>query len=147
METNIKARSYFRKITWGELDPLGIVFYPRYYEWIDGCAHRFFEDLGIPMERMVRERGIIFALSETSCRYFHPARYHEEVEILTSLKELDKRTILLDYQIRRRDDQSILSHCQERRICVEFQGHHGIKSIEIPPDIFEILQAVLPEGP
>jgi acyl-CoA thioesterase FadM len=30
-----------RKIAWGDLDALGIVFYPRYYEWIDAAAHHF----------------------------------------------------------------------------------------------------------
>jgi len=30
-----------RKIMWGDLDSLGIVFYPRYYEWIDASGHLF----------------------------------------------------------------------------------------------------------
>lgn len=27
-----------KKVSWGDLDPLGIVFYPRYYEWIDAAS-------------------------------------------------------------------------------------------------------------
>ena len=30
-----------RQIGWGDLDPAGIVYYPRYYEWIDAAGHLF----------------------------------------------------------------------------------------------------------
>ena len=30
-------------IGWGDLDPLGIMFYPRYYAWMDECGHLFFK--------------------------------------------------------------------------------------------------------
>jgi len=59
-----------RKIMWGDLDALGIVFYPRYYEWIDGCGHLFFEAAGFRQGDLWKERGLIFGLVETSCKYF-----------------------------------------------------------------------------
>jgi acyl-CoA thioesterase FadM len=45
-----------RKVMWGELDAMGVVFYPRYYEWIDSCGHRFFEFVGLPMMKLQQER-------------------------------------------------------------------------------------------
>ncbi|HUU80038.1 MAG TPA: acyl-CoA thioesterase, partial [Acidobacteriota bacterium] len=65
-----------RKIMWGDLDSLGIVFYPRYYEWIDACGHLFFESISLNIGDLWRERKIIFGLVETSSRYFKPGRYH-----------------------------------------------------------------------
>ena len=52
------------RIRWGDLDSLGIVFYPRYYEWIDACGHRFFEIAGIPFDSMWRKHKIIFGMVE-----------------------------------------------------------------------------------
>ncbi len=27
------------RVEWGDCDPAGIVFYPRYFEWFDRCTH------------------------------------------------------------------------------------------------------------
>ena len=70
-----------RRIMWGDLDALGIVFYPRYYEWFDGCAHQFFEAVGIPHDRLWKEYGIVFGLTETRCRYKRAGRYHQRIKI------------------------------------------------------------------
>ena len=82
-----------RRIMWGDLDALGIVFYPRYYEWIDGCGHLFFESVGINMNRIAREQGLIFGLTETGCRYFKPGRYHDRLQIVTFIDELTPKTV------------------------------------------------------
>jgi 4-hydroxybenzoyl-CoA thioesterase len=34
-------------VDWGDCDPAGIVFYPRYFAWFDRAAHRFFEAKGL----------------------------------------------------------------------------------------------------
>ena len=45
-----------KTIAWGDLDALGIVFYPRYYEWIDAGAHLFFDSVKINLAVLWRER-------------------------------------------------------------------------------------------
>jgi len=57
-----------RKIMWGDLDSLGIVFYPRYYEWIDAAGHLFFDAIGLNLGSLMNERKIQFGLIETNCR-------------------------------------------------------------------------------
>lgn len=121
------------RIAWGDLDPLGIVFYPRYYEWMDEAAHLFFETKGIDLEGLLRQRGIIFALVETGCRYFRPARYHDEIEVFTRLEELSKRTLTLRYEIRS-GGGDLLAEGFERRICVK-KADQTLQATEIPPDI------------
>ena len=43
-----------RRIMWGDLDSLGIVFYPRYYEWMDACGHLLFESLRLCSHHITR---------------------------------------------------------------------------------------------
>ena len=31
------------RVQWGDCDPAGIVFYPRYFEWFDACTILLFE--------------------------------------------------------------------------------------------------------
>lgn len=139
----MKVHVLDRKVMWGDLDPLGIVFYPRYYEWIDACAHLFFESLGLPMGELFQKRGIIFGLVETGCRYHSPGRYHDSIRIRTSLAELGPRTMLLRYRVSRTPQEELLVEGLERRICLDATDPGRLRATEIPPDILEILRPAL----
>ena len=129
-----------RKIMWGDLDALGIVFYPRYYEWIDGCSHQFFESLNLSLKSLGEERQINFGLIETGCRYFKPGRYHQTIRIITQLEELEKKTLLLRHQILLADDDSQMVEGHEKRLCMDTSDPEKIWARDIPDDIYMILK-------
>jgi len=132
-----------RKIMWGDLDPLGIVFYPRYYEWIDGCSHLFFESLNLSLKFLGEKRSINFGLIETGCRYFKPGRYHQTIRIVTQLDELGKKTILLRHQILLANDGTLMLEAYEKRICMDTSDPQEIKARNIPDDINSILKEAM----
>ncbi len=135
MELNIVER----KIMWGDLDPLGIVFYPRYYEWIDGCGHLFFEKLGLNLGMLWSERKILFGLTETSCRYFKPARYHQTIRITTGIHELGEKTLALKHRIQSSPEGVSLAEGLEHRICMDVSDPENLKAIDMPADIRAVL--------
>ncbi len=128
-----------RRIMWGEMDPLGIVFYPRYYEWIDACGHLFFESIGLALGDLWRERRLLFGLIETSCKYFQPGRYHQFVEIVTRIQELDSRTLVLGHTMRSAPDKGIMVEGLEKRICMDVSDPQHLRGVDIPPDIYSLL--------
>ena len=129
-----------RKIMWGDLDAMGIVFYPRYYEWIDGCGHLFFEFLGLTMGTLQQERSIIFGLVETSCRYFQPGRYHQSVNITTSISALGKKTLTLKHNISNAADDTLMVEGMEKRICMGISHLGQLRAIDIPADVFAVMK-------
>jgi 4-hydroxybenzoyl-CoA thioesterase len=139
----VKVHIWERKVMWGDLDPLGIVFYPRYYEWMDASSHLFFEALGIPLGEILRARRIVFGLAATSCRYISPARYHERIQIRTSLKEVGSKTLELGHAISTVSEGRLVAEGSERRICVEVLEGGGLRAIAIPDDLMEILRGAL----
>ena len=129
-----------RKIMWGDLDPLGIVFYPRYYEWFDSCGLLFFETLGFNMGTLWSERKIVFGLVETSCRYFKPARYHELVRITTDIDKLGEKTLTLKHSLHSDPGAPLLAEGFEHRICMNVSDPENLKAICIPDDIYATLK-------
>lgn len=129
-----------RRITWGDLDSLGIVFYPRYYEWIDEASHVFFDKIGLNLGRLLRERSIIFALLETGCRYLRPGRYHDEIEIITGLTELRDKTFTMRHEIRLSESGDLLVEAYEKRICIKVLDEAKFEAQRIPDDIFTVLK-------
>jgi len=129
-----------RQIMWGDLDSLGIVFYPRYYEWIDACGHLFFDAIGLNIGNLWEERKILFGLVETSCTYYRPGRYHQKIRIHTSLKDLGKKTLALQHDIRHAADNERMVLGIEKRICMDVSEPRDFRAIEIPGPIYDILQ-------
>jgi len=139
MIENISAR----RISWGDLDALGIVFYPRYYEWIDACGHLFFETAGIPFEWMWREHKIVFGLVETGCRYKKAGRYHQTIRIITRLTQLDSKTLTFGHFIQDATDDSLMVEGTEKRICMDASDPGNLMAIDIPDDIFRVLNGAM----
>lgn len=128
-----------RKIMWGDLDSLGIVFYPRYYEWIDAAGHLFFEAIDLNLGQLMKTRKILFGLIETSSRYREPGRYHDDIEIVTELEDLTNKTVGLRHTIKRDQDQVTLVEGYEKRICMDVSEPERFKAIPIPDDLFTLL--------
>ena len=135
MKTNIVER----KIMWGDLDSLGIVFYPRYYEWIDASGHLFFESISMNLVNLWRERRLVFGLAETSCRYLRTGRYHCEIRIITDISALEKKTVTLRHTIRESVSDALMVEGLEKRICMDVSDPENFRAIPIPDDIFGVL--------
>jgi YbgC/YbaW family acyl-CoA thioester hydrolase len=126
-----------QKIMWGDLDSLGIVFYPHYYEWFDGCAHLFFESLDINFNDLIEKRKIGFGLVETGCRYFKPVRYHEIIRITTCIEDLTDKIVQLNHRITLASDDMLMLEGFEKRICMDISNPDHIRAMQIPKDLVE----------
>jgi YbgC/YbaW family acyl-CoA thioester hydrolase len=129
-----------RKIMWGDLDSLGIVFYPRYYEWLDASAHLFLEKINLNMGELWRKRMILFGLTETSCRYLKPARYHQSIRIVTNIDTLGEKTLVLKHSLYHSMDDTLIAEGYENRICLDVSDPLDFRVIDIPQDIYAVLE-------
>jgi len=129
-----------RTIMWGDLDALGIVFYPRYYEWIDACGHHFFDKLGLNLGKLWSEHGIQFGLIETSCRYHQSGRYYQHIKIVTGIETLTKKTVHLAHRIYNREDEKLMVNGLEKRICMDVSDPKQFRAREIPTDLYSVLR-------
>jgi YbgC/YbaW family acyl-CoA thioester hydrolase len=129
-----------RKIMWGDLDSLGIVYYPRYYEWIDGCSHLYFESIDLHLELLRKKRNLVFGLVETTSRYETPGRYHQTIQITTELTEISDKTAKFKHSIACRSSGKVLLNAFEKRICMNVEDPQRIRAVDIPDDILAALE-------
>lgn len=132
---------YERQIMWGDLDALGIVFYPRFYEWMDANGHLFFDSIDVSLGDLLRARKLIFGLVETSCRYHKPGRYHQKINITTHIEDLASKVILLKHSIADQSDDEIIAEGIEKRICLSVHDPNRMHAVKIPEDVFSILKS------
>ena len=135
----MKRNTVERQIVWGDLDSLGIVFYPNYYTWIDASGHMFFQSLDLALGDLWKKRGIIFGLLETGCEYYLPGRYNEWIEVVTYIDDVSEKIVVLQHDISRLSDKALMVKGFEKRICLDVSDPLNFKAIVIPHDIRTIL--------
>jgi len=71
------------KIEWGDCDPFGIVFFPRYFEYFDACTNALFHRaLGIQKAEMLRQYKIAgIPLVQASCNFLVPSSFGDVVHV------------------------------------------------------------------
>jgi len=129
-----------KQIMWGDLDSLRIVYYPKYYEWIDGCSHLFFEKISPNWDELCENRQIMFGLRKSSCEYFIPGRYHEKIIITTQIENLEKKIVTIKHTIANKANNKIMVRGIEKRVCMDVKDPANLNAVDIPDDINEILE-------
>lgn len=78
-----------RRIEWGDCDPAGIVFNPRYFAFFDHGAARLIAAAGWPMARATQVFDLLgWPLAATRATFMAPSAYDEEVTIVSAFVEV-----------------------------------------------------------
>jgi 4-hydroxybenzoyl-CoA thioesterase len=75
-------------VQWGDCDPAGIVYYPRYFEWFDASTAALFAAAGVSngvMHKTYRIFGI--PMVDTRARFFIPSTYEDELTVESTVLE------------------------------------------------------------
>jgi len=131
-------------IEWGDCDPAGIVYYPRYFAMFDSStAALFAAALGYNKFEMLRRHNIIgFPMVETGAKFFTPSRYGETVTIESRIAFLKRSSFGVAHALRRADGATAIE-AQETRV---WAAHHPeqpgrIIGVEIPEEVRQKLGA------
>ena len=87
------------RVRYAETDQMGIVYYANYLVWMEVARVEFCRFLGFHYRDMELEDGVLLAVVEAHCRYLRPARFDEEIAIVTSIAEASSRMVRFGYQM------------------------------------------------
>ena len=104
------------RITWGECDPAGIVYAPRYLDMFGENTILLFEHAGLPKKRaMLKELGVAgFPMVEVSARYFRPTAYGDDVTIESAAPEFGGSSFVIQHRLV--IDGATCVECTEKRV-------------------------------
>ena len=99
-----------RKISvqWGDCDPAGIVWYPRYFEWFDASTAALFAAAGVPNSVMHKTHRILgIPLVDTRARFFIPSKFEDELAIESTVLEFRRSSFDVRHRIRKNGDLAV----------------------------------------
>jgi 4-hydroxybenzoyl-CoA thioesterase len=120
-------------IHWGDCDPAGIVYYPRYFEWFDVSTHNLFLKAGFPTEELAARFGVIgYAMVDTRARFILPSKFGDVVIIETAITEFRRSSFLVHHKLTA--NGQLAAEGFETRVWTASDGDR-IKSKAIPDEI------------
>ncbi|MCU0805311.1 MAG: acyl-CoA thioesterase [Burkholderiales bacterium] len=125
------------EIRFGDCDPAGIVFFPRYHRWMDAASLHFFMECGIPPWHVLETTtGIIGTpLLEHHTRFVKSATYGERLTIATRIEQWSRKTFVQKHTVTRGEDL-ICESAETRIFCVrDAEDRRRIRAIPVPEDI------------
>ena len=120
------------RITWGDCDPAGIVFYPRYFAIFDASTAALFERaLGVTKYRQLRDYDFAgYPLVRTRARFLRPTRYGDDVVVDTTIN-FGRSSFEIEHRLSH--DEHTCVECSEKRVwVVRDDATGGIKSHPVP---------------
>jgi len=125
------------EIRFGDCDPAGIVFFPRYHRWMDAASLHFFMSCGVPpWHELEHTRGIVGTpLLEINTKFIKAVTYGETITIATWIEEWRDKVFVQMHRVTRGDD--LICEGREVRAFVKRDADNPdrLRAIPVPDDI------------
>jgi acyl-CoA thioester hydrolase len=95
---NVKGEVRLR-VRYAETDQMGVVYHANYLVWMEMGRVELCRESGLRYRDLEEKEGILLAVAEASCRFLFPARYDEEVVVLTSIEQASPRLVRFSYEM------------------------------------------------
>ena len=93
-----------RKVRFADCDAAGIVFYPRYFEMLNGVVEDWFAGpLGVSFRELHMERGVSVPTAAVEARFIAPSRLEDDLTFALTVTRLGGASCGLRHRISARD--------------------------------------------
>lgn len=118
------------RVTFGECDPAGIVFYPNIYGWFDRCFHDWLAGFG-GHQALCRELGAVgMGLMGSEAAFRRPMRPNDRIEIAVTVRDWGRKALVLDYTVSL-DDTVTATGTETRGLFIP--GEKGLSAGDLAP--------------
>src|SRR5579862_1342522 len=97
------------RVTLGDTDAAGVVFYPNYYRWFDRMTRELFRAAGQPLEAYWRQ-GYAPVLVDTQCSFLVPVRYGDVIRLRVHISEVHEHSFRVDHEIQLGEEIAARGH-------------------------------------
>jgi len=125
------------RIEWGDCDPAGIVFYPRYFAMFDSCTTGMFSQaLGMSKFEFIKHYDFLgYPMVDTRARFLKPTRFGDDVTIETTITEFRRSSFDVRHRLSHKDELAV--ECFDTRVWAarDPDDAEKIKAKPIPADV------------
>src|SRR5262245_29528619 len=119
-----------RVLRFGDCDPAGIAYFPRYFDLLNGVVEDWWNAMGLPWRTLLGERRIGLPTVRFEAEFRAPALLGDELRFSLAVKRIGSKSVDLDHAVQR--DATPLWQCSQVLVATSLATH---RSIAWPADI------------
>ncbi len=124
-------------IAWGDCDPAGIVFNPRFFEFFDASSWQLFDlALGVKPHELAGAYGIIgIPLVDARANFIKAVKFGDTLEIATRAVRFGRSSFEIEHRLTVAGELHIEGGETRVWAAKDPANPGGIKGIPLPPDV------------
>ncbi len=134
LETKFIAR-------YAETDQMGIVHHSNYAVWFEAGRTDFLKKAGIS-NSSIEAKGALLPLYEMNCQFKSPAKYEDEILVVTKLSSLSRVRLQFSYEVVNADNSKLLATGETMHAWTT-RELKPVNAEKIIPDIYSNLSGIL----
>jgi len=111
---SIPVRVYYE-----DTDSGGVVYHSNYLNFMERARTEWLRALGFEQDELLREYGVLFAVSAVSVAFHKPARFNELLAVTVALDRRGAASLTLKQEVRR--SEQVLASAEVRIACLDAQ--------------------------
>ncbi len=128
------------RIEWGQCDPAGIVFYPKYLEMFDTGTGQLFARTGLSAAEIRGVYRIIgMPLVEQGAKFLLPCRFDDEVTAEAEVSEWGRASFVVKHRIFNRDRLAVEGFEKRVWAAADPDRPGQIRAVPIPREVIACL--------
>lgn len=97
----------FVRVRYADTDKMQVVYNAKYFEYFEVGRTEMMREIGLPYSEVER-MGYILPVLECSAKFIKPARFEDLLRIETSMLEIPKPFLIMNYKIFLEKDNTLL---------------------------------------
>ncbi|AEV68820.1 acyl-CoA thioesterase [Acetivibrio clariflavus] len=124
-------------VRYAETDQMGIAHHSNYPIWYEAARTDFIKGAGISYSE-IEKRGCMLPLLELKSCYKKPARYEDELFIITKIKDLSSTRITFYYEVYDKKENTLLNYGETMHVWTD-KNLRPVNMKKYAPDIYNFM--------
>jgi 4-hydroxybenzoyl-CoA thioesterase len=126
-------------IAWGDCDSAGIVYFPRYFQFIDDAFHGLMSKAGFSHRRLIEEFGVHVPIVDAGAKFISPATFDDRLTVEAEVVHWGRTSFRVNYRGAR--EGVPVFEAYEARVWARVAADGTVETIAITPEFKSAIAA------
>ena len=100
------------RVYYEDTDAAGVVYYANYLNFMERARTEYVRALGFEQDSLREQQGVVFVVRNVSLQLHQPARFNDELEVVSNVENLARTHLTFKQVIRRVGEPSALCEAE-----------------------------------
>jgi len=107
------------RVYYEDTDAAGVVYYANYLKFMERARTEFVRSLGFEQDKLREQEGVVFVVRNVSLQLHQPARFNDELDVVSSVEKVARTNLTFKQVIRRVGETDVLCEAEIQIVSID----------------------------